>query len=274
MDISSYLSNVRTKRPLVHSITNYVSVGDCADIIESSGGAPIMAQAIEEMEELVLKADALYINIGTLSSAVLPSMFSAVSLAAQNNISAVLDPVGAGATEYRTETALKLLAQGEFALVRGNISEIRALFGFRGRTRGVSASEEDLVQESDLDSLGTMARDFARERNCIIGISGSTDIIASSSRICFVRNGHSIMPRLTGTGCMLSALCAVFLAANPLDSFEAAAAAFCMMGLCGEIAAKELKEGEGPASWRIRFLDAVARLTPEELEKGARYEMR
>lgn len=274
MDIIPYLLNLRNNQPLVHSITNYVTVGECADIIQSSGGSPIMAHAIEEVEEIVSKADALYINIGTLSDDLLPSMFSAIRTAAQNHKPAVLDPVGAGATLYRTETALKLLAQGEFTLVRGNISEIRSLFGLHGRTRGISAAAEDSIQESDLDTLGEMAKDLARDRNCIIGISGPIDIIASSERLCFVRNGDPIMPRLTGTGCMLSALSAAFLGANQQDPFEATVAAFCMMGLCGEMAFKELQKGEGPAFWRIRFLDLIARLSLEELDRGARYEMR
>lgn len=274
MEMNTIFRNVRERHPLVHCITNNVTINDCAQVLLMAGAAPVMATAEEEMEAMQSLTNALCVNIGTLTQAVIPSMFLAAAAAKENGHASVLDPVGAGATPFRTETAQNLLTGRKFSLVRGNISEIKALAGLTSVTRGTDADATDLIEEEQLDTIIPFARRFAETSGTLVGISGPIDVIATAEKVCLVRNGHPIMTTISGTGCMLSTLCAAFLAANPDDYFEAAAAAFCVMGVCGEKAFYQLAAGEGPAAWRTKFLDALALLTPEELQAKARYEIR
>lgn len=273
MELKTILRRTRETRPLVHSITNYVTVNDCANLLLAAGAAPIMADAEEEAAEFAAKADALCVNIGTLDRFKLAAMFKASEAAAHAGRPAVLDPVGAGATAYRTNAALGLLSSGAFTLVRGNLSEIRALAGKTGETRGTDAAFSPDGPEQ-LESAISTAQNLARNTKTLIGVSGAVDILASPDRVALVRSGDPIMTSISGTGCMLSVLTAAFLGANRDDPFDAALAAFAVMGVCGEIALEQLKPGEGPQRWRLLFLDAVALLSPDELERRAKIEIR
>ena len=263
------LENVRRERPLVHCITNYVTVTDCANILLATGAAPIMADAMEEVAEFAQKANALYLNIGTLNE----DKVAVMRRALQPGLSTVLDPVGAGATQYRTQTALSLLSTGRITLLRGNISEIRALAGCTGSTRGTDAAKEDVISEETAENVAAFATELSARLGCLIGISGPIDIVADGKRVALIRNGHPIMPTVTGTGCMLSAVCAAFLGVPSDDPFESVAAAFCAVGLCGELAFSRLSPAEGPLAWRTRFNDALSQLTGATLRAGAKVEI-
>lgn len=271
---SKMLENVRAKSPLVHNITNYVTVNDCANILLACGASPIMADDAAEVEEITSICGALDINIGTLNSRTIESMLLAGKKAASLGHPVLLDPVGAGASKLRTETAIKLLDEVKFTVIRGNISEIKALAQGGGTTRGVDADIADAVNDETLGSAIDFAKRFSEKTGAVIAITGAIDIVASSKMVYIIRNGHPAMSKITGTGCMLSAMTAAYLAANNESPLEGAAAAVAAMGLCGELAFAGLLNGEGNSTYRNRIIDAVYNLTPKTLESGAKYETR
>ena len=274
IDFETILGNVRTKAPLVHNITNYVTVNDCANILLACGGSPIMSDDEGDVEDITAICAGLNINIGTLNKNTIPSMFLAGKKASELGHITLLDPVGAGASRLRTETAAKLIDEIRFSVIRGNISEIKALAQGANSTKGVDADAADQVNAGNLDRVIAFAKAFADRTGAVIAITGATDLITDGRQVCLITNGHPMMSRITGTGCMLSAMTTAFAAANPGSVFEAVCAAVISMGLCGEIAHRRLGVADGNSSYRNYIIDAVFNLTAEELKKGAKYEMR
>ena len=272
--LSKQLENLRKNSALVHNITNYVTVNDCANILLACGASPIMSDDCAEVEEITSICSALNINIGTLNKNTIPAMFLAGKRANELSHPVLLDPVGAGASKLRTETALKLLEEVKFTAIRGNISEIKTLALGSGSTKGVDADVADTVTEETLDEVVTFAKEFSRKTSAIIAVTGAIDIVADENRAFCIRNGHPMMSKITGTGCQLSAMTAAFLSANLDSPLEAVAASICTMGFCGEIANKRMGEFDGNSSYRNYIIDAVYNLTSEQLEEGAKYEMR
>jgi hydroxyethylthiazole kinase len=237
---------IRETAPLVHNITNYVVMNTTANALLALGASPVMAHAIEEVEDLVGLAGALVINIGTLSPAWVDAMFRAGREASKKGIPIVLDAVGAGATPYRTDTARQLGRDVSPAIIRGNASEIRAMVQADATTKGVDSTH------STEESVGH-ARLAAEQYQCVVSMSGATDIIVSSSALVRVNNGHPLMPRITGLGCTATALTGAFAAVNA-SAFDAAAHAMIVMGIVGEMAAER---AAGPGSFWVQFLDAL-----------------
>lgn len=272
--LKTMLENVRKNASLVHNITNYVTVNDCANILLACGGSPIMADDIEEVEEITSICGSLNINIGTLNQSTIPSMLAAGKKANECAHPVILDPVGAGASRLRTETAYQLMRDIQFAVIRGNISEIKTLALGAGTTKGVDADVADAVTEETLDSTVSFAKTFASKTGAVIAITGAIDIVADAQKAYVIRNGHPMMSKITGTGCMLTAMTAAYLAANPDNVLEAAAASVCAMGLCGQRAHERLSQKDGNSSYRNYIIDAVCNLSAEDLEKDAIYEVR
>ena len=266
--------NVRSTCPLIHNITNYVTVNDCANMVLACGASPIMADDAAEVEDITTICGGLNINIGTLNSRTITSMLRAGKKANLLGHPVVLDPVGAGASQLRTDTANRLLREVKFTVIRGNISEIKTLASGAGTTKGVDADVADKVTEENLDSAVAFAKAFAARTGAVVAITGAIDIVADAHKAYCIRNGHPMMSAVTGTGCQLSALTAAFCAANPDKPLEAAAAAVCAMGLAGEAAHSRLSRLDGSATYRNYIIDAIYNMTPEQLEEGARYEMR
>ena len=274
INFETILENVRSRAPLVHNITNYVTVNDCANILLACGGSPIMSDDAEEVEEITAICGGLNINIGTLNRNTIPSMFLAGRKANALGHVVLLDPVGAGASRLRTETAEKLISEIRFSVIRGNISEIKALAQGTGGTKGVDANEADQVNPDNLDSVIHFARAFSRKTGAVVAITGATDLITDGERVCLISNGHPMMSRITGTGCMLSAMTTAFAVANPDNIFEAVCAATIAMGLSGEIAYGRLSGMDGNSTYRNYIIDAIFRLNAEQMRNGAKYEMR
>ena len=185
-----------------------------------------------------------------------------------------MDPVGAGASALRTKTALSLMEEVHFDVIRGNVSEVKALALGSQSTKGVDADAADVVREDNLQKMLSFAKKYAQSFGTIIAITGAIDLVTDGEKAYVIRNGCQEMSRITGTGCQLSGLISAFLAANPENALEAVAAATCAMGLAGEIGKAHLLEGEGNATYRNRIIDAISLMTGEELEKGAKYEIR
>ena len=268
------LDNVRKTVPLVHNITNYVTVNDVANILLACGGSPIMSDEPEDVEDITSICGGLNINIGTLNSRTITSMLLAGKKANLLGHPVVLDPVGAGASQLRTDTANRLLREVKFTVIRGNISEIKTLASGAGTTKGVDADVADKVTEENLDSAVAFAKAFAARTGAVVAITGAIDIVADAHKAYCIRNGHPMMSSITGTGCQLSALTAAFVPATPDQPLEAAAAAVCAMGLAGEIAHSRLSSLDGNSTYRNYIIDAVYNMTPAQLEEGATYEVR
>jgi hydroxyethylthiazole kinase len=272
--LKTMLENVRAKSPLVHNITNYVTVNDVANVLLAAGGSPIMSDDADDVEDITSICGGLNINIGTLNKNTIPSMFLAGKKANALGHIVLLDPVGAGASRLRTDTANRLMQEVRFDAVRGNISEIKTLCTGSGSTKGVDADAVDAVTEANLDNGVQLVKTFAAQTGCIIAVTGAIDLVSDGARCWCIRNGRAEMSRITGTGCQLSALMTAFLVANPDRKLDAAAAAVCMMGLAGEIGWANMQPGDGNSTYRNRIIDAIFNMTGDALEEGAKYELR
>ena len=264
------LENVRKNVPLVHNITNYVTVNDVANILLACGGSPIMSDEPEDVEDITSICGGLNINIGTLNKSSIEGMYRAGRRANDVGHVVLLDPVGAGASALRTNTAVGLMKEIKFDVIRGNISEIKTLANGSGTTKGVDADVADAVTEETLDNAVAFVKDLAGETGSIIAITGAIDLVADSSKCFVIRNGRPEMGRITGTGCQLSGMMTAFLVANPEDRLTAAAAAVCTMGLAGEIGWNRMQEGDGNSTYRNRIIDAVFNMDGKTLDQGAK----
>ena len=253
------MQNIRRTAPVVHSITNYVVMNNTANALLALGASPVMAHAEEEMAEMVALSAALVINIGTLNPVWIRSMFTAAEHDRKRGIPIVLDPVGAGATTYRTSTARDLINAARPCIIRGNASEIMAVVSDGVRSKGVDS------QDAASAALSA-ARSLHQAFGSTVCISGETDHIVGEAGLIQVRNGHAMMTRVTGLGCTASALCGAFAAVEP-DPMRAAAQAMIVMGIAGEMAAEGAR---GPGTLQVRFLDALYCLTQQDVKERMR----
>jgi hydroxyethylthiazole kinase len=256
--VAALLARLRERRPLVHNITNFVAMDVTANALLAIGCSPAMVHAREEVADFTAISDALSINIGTLSPDWVGSMHAAAERASELGKPWVLDPVGAGATAYRTATSTDLARRRPTA-VRANASEILALAQGAGGGRGVDSSHGS-------DQAVDAGRALARTIGGIVAVTGAVDYVTDGDRVVQIRNGHEMMTRVTALGCTASALVAAFLAVGD-DPLEATTAALAVTGLAGERAAAT---GAGPGSFRVAFLDALYGLSPDEVAAGVR----
>lgn len=268
------LENVRKSVPLVHNITNYVTVNDVANVLLACGGSPIMSDDEGDVEDITSICGGLNINIGTLNKNTIPSMFLAGKKANELGHIVLLDPVGAGASKLRTETALSLMKEIKFDVIRGNISEIKTLAFGTGSTKGVDADVADAVTEDNLEHTVAFVKEFAKQTGSVIAVTGAIDLVADAETCYVIRNGRAEMGKITGTGCQLSGLMTAYLVANPDEKLKAAATAVCLMGLAGEIGWSNMRPEDGNSTYRNRIIDAIYNIDGETLKKGAKYEVR
>ena len=282
----TYLNRIRMERPLIHCITNYVTANDCANVLLAIGASPVMADDASEVTDITAKSAALVLNLGTLHQETVPAMLAAGREANRWDIPIILDPVGAGASKHRTETARMLLDELSIAAVRGNASEVKALALGWGGARGVDADEKDAMHEgSRLEEAMRIAAAFARREKTVAAVTGETDIVTDGMTAYCIQNGSPLMQSVTGAGCQLSALTAAFAAAaasagaephartdrnKETDLTEAVAAAVCAMGVCGELAEKRMTPPDGSGSYRVYLMDAVSNLTEAQLHEHAK----
>jgi hydroxyethylthiazole kinase len=251
------LRELRERKPLIHQITNYVVMNETANASLALGALPVMAHAPQEVEEMASVAGALVLNIGTLSDDWVEAMILAGKA---TTAPIVLDPVGAGATRYRTETARRLLDELDIAVVRGNAAEIATLAGREAEIRGVESI-------GATDSAAELARAAAGKLGVVVGVTGPTDYVSDGQRVIAVSNGHELFGTVSGTGCMSTAVTGAFLAVKPDNPLEAAAEALAAFGVAGEDAAREAK---GPGTFHAALYDALYNLDPATLDDRAR----
>ena len=259
IDPGQTLARLRERKPLVHSITNYVVMNETANAVLALGALPVMAHAREEVQEMVGLAGALVLNIGTLEQGWIDSMLVAGAAANERGVPVVLDPVGAGATSYRTATAKRLLDELDVAVLRGNAGEVATLVGVEAEVRGV----ESIGSGGDAAQL---AREAAQSLGLVASVTGAVDHVSDGDRTVAIANGHELLGTVTGTGCMSTVLTGCFLAAKD-DPVEAAAEALVAFGVAGEDAAADAK---GPGSFHVGLYDALAALDPATLTGRAK----
>jgi len=259
----SSIEKIRRTSPLVHNITNYVVMNTTANALLALGASPVMAHAEEEVRDMAVLAGALVINLGTLSRNWVRAAFMAAESALEKGVPVVVDPVGAGATAYRTDTFRDLIRTFPPSIIRGNGSEILALSRDAGRTRGVDSTE---TSDHALDAATALNRTFGS----VVCVSGETDYIVQGPRVIAVRNGHPLMPRVTGLGCTASALCGAFAAVDP-DRARAAAEAMAFLGIAGEMAAEN---APGPGSLQVGILDAFFLMSEKDIKTRLKVEER
>ena len=261
MDIYGILEKVRTQKPLVHHLTNWVTIYDCANIVKVLGASPVMAHAKEESGDMAKLGSSLVLNIGTLTPDLIESMKVAAKSANKKGIPVILDVCGAGATPFRDEKSFELLDGVRIDVIKGNASEIARIAGENVQTKGVDSVdvEKDLID---------IARQLAKKRNATVVITGKEDIVADKDRHYIVKNGHELMAHVVGTGCMASSVIGTFCAVEK-DLAKASAAALACFGIAGELAAKESK---GPGSFKESLYDNIYRLDKDTIEKMQRIE--
>jgi hydroxyethylthiazole kinase len=254
------LRELRDRKPLIHQITNYVVMNETANATLALGALPVMAHAREEVEEMVALAGALVINIGTLSPHWVEAMLAAGKAANADGVPVVLDPVGAGATRYRTETAKRVLDEVDVAVLRGNQGEVATLVGVEAEVRGVESIGSGTEP-------GELARAAARSLGIVASVTGAVDHVSDGDQVLAVANGHQLLAAVSGTGCMSSAITGCFLAVKRDVPLAAAVEALAAFGVAGEDAARDAR---GPGSFHAGLYDALAGLDPETLDRRAR----
>lgn len=272
MKIEKLMQQVKEKEPLVQCITNFVTVNDCANILLSIGATPTMVMDCREVEEAVAKVSALVCNMGAIEH--LESMLLAGKEANRLHIPVVLDPVGAGGTTLRQEAASLLIQEVQFAAIRGNASEIKAIAGIHSRGRGVDAAKEDIISENSLQKDIEIFEELAKRIHTVVAVSGPIDVITNGEQTMLIRNGCPTMARITGSGCMLTTLMGAFCGANEEQIFEAAALAVAVMGIAGELAEeKRIQNKTGNATFRNALIDAIFNITAEQIKEKINYEI-
>lgn len=255
-EIVRLLNKVRNEKPLIHNITNVVVTNFTANGLLALGASPVMAYAAEEVAEMAAMAGSLVLNIGTLNSTVVDSMLIAGKAANEHGVPVILDPVGAGATAFRTDTALRLMEELEISIIRGNAAEIANVAGEKWDIQGVDAGEA----AGDVIALAVSA---AKKLNTVVALTGKDDIITDGKATIIVQNGHPILTKVTGTGCLLTSVIGAFAAIekNPLT---AAAAAIVTYGVAAESAAEKSAE-KGTGSFQVEFLDQLYKVNEDDI---------
>lgn len=255
------LKVIRETKPLIHHITNWVTIYDSANMTRVFGALPVMAHAPEECAEMTRISSALVLNIGTLTSEIIDSIILSAAAANEKKIPVVLDAVGVGATKFRDEMAAKILGSVRIDIIKGNYSEIAKLAGENARTKGVEATSIDGDPER-------IAKELAKLSSSVVVMTGKEDIISDGKRIFLVKNGHEYMGSIVGTGCMAASIIGSFAAVNP-DYCEASRDALCYFGVAGELAAEKSK---GPGSFKVNLYDEVFNLSDEKVKSMMNFE--
>lgn len=260
---AALITEVRGKVPLVHQITNYVTVNDCANVTLAIGASPIMADDIDEAADITAISSSLVINIGTLNERTIVSMLASGKKANKLGIPIVFDPVGAGASNLRNETTRTILSQIKLAVLRGNLSEVSFVAGLGATTRGVDASAAD--SDNDAASVAIQA---ARRLGCVVAVTGAVDVISDGERTVKINNGHAMLSKVTGTGCMSTALVGAFAGISE-DYLAAAVAGVTSMGIAGETAYEKASD-KGTGAFRSAILDSICLLNQDIFESRAK----
>ena len=268
-DYGKIFKNIKEHPPLVHCITNYVTINDVANIILAAGGSPVMAEEKEEVEEITQICDGLVLNIGTLQRKKTEAMLLAGKKANETGCPVIFDPVGAGSSRLRKETARLIMQEIDLSVIRGNVSEIKALCQGKAMTKGVDADGKDALTKDSMEDMISMGRRLSEETGAVILMTGAVDLAVFGRQTAVIYNGDPDMARITGSGCMLDGVLGVFAGASPACLFDAIITAAGAMGICGEKAAAS---SQGTGSFRMHLMDEMSKITAQQVERGIKIE--
>lgn len=257
---SDLLKNINTKKPLVLHLTNFVTINDCANMTLAIGASPIMSFEVSEAEELLSMSSALVLNIGTSTKESINNMLLVGKIANKLNVPIVLDPVGAGATTFRTNSIQKLLDELYISVIKGNLGEIKAISGLETKMKGVDSIDNDNNKE-------TIAKNLANKYKNVIVISGKEDVVSDGRNTMIIKNGHPMLSNVTGTGCMTASLIGAFCGVTD-DYLLAATSGILSMSLAGEYAFKSLKENDGIGTFKVKIFDGISNMNENILRGG------
>ncbi|MCD7949992.1 MAG: hydroxyethylthiazole kinase [Erysipelotrichaceae bacterium] len=273
MYIENIIQHIKQQQPLIHAITNYVTANDVANIILAIGASPIMADEVLEIEDITSMAQGLDVNLGTINQNRFAAIKKAGMTANQKHIPILLDPVGIGASRLRQQYVEELLEYIQFDVIRGNISEIKALYQ-HSKTKGVDANSIDQITKDNIEQVVCFVKEVAKTYHCIIAVSSAIDVIADEAKAYVIYNGHPMMSRITGSGCMLSGLCTAFMSVNQQEKLDAIALAFMCHGIAGEKAYERMENNHsGNATYRNDLIDAIYLMSIDDIKEKARYEI-
>ena len=261
MDIYEIFKRIGRQQPLVHHLTNWVTIYECAAVVKTFGGSPIMAHSSEEVADISSMSSSLVLNIGTLTTEFVDMMKLATHAANDKNIPVILDVCGAGATAFRDRKSFELLDEYRIDIIKGNASEIARIAGEHVRSKGVDTGD------ISNDMLAVAGR-LARERKCTVAVTGREDVIVDKDRHFIVKNGHEIMSHIVGTGCMTTSVLGTFAAVES-DHAIAAAAGLCCFGIAAEIA---VGVSQGAGTFKVNLFDAIYNLSREDIESRKKIE--
>lgn len=269
------IKQLREQKPLIHCITNKVTMNDCANALLAVGASPIMADDEAEVEDITSICQGLLINIGTLNQATIPAMLKAGKKANELQHPVLLDPVGIGASQLRYQTVKQLLQEVHFDVIRGNISEMKALMNMHTLSRGVDANEMDVLTDENIDENIAWLQQLSFKTGAVIAVSGAIDVIVDEKRAVVIKNGCCEMSQITGTGCMLSAIMTAFCTTQPDHLLEACAYVTSLMGYCGELARQKMIENHlGTGSLRVYLMDYLSMVNDDMMKEGMKIEKR
>lgn len=269
-EIKTYLNNLKEKNPLIHCITNYVTVNDVANSLIAIGASPVMADEPSESGEITAISNGLLINLGTLNLNTIKAMQNSIKIANSLNLPVVLDPVGVGASTLRNETAINFLKEYKFSIIKGNISEIKFLNGEKSIAKGVDASLKDL--NDDILNRVNLAKELSIKTDATIVITGKIDVVAFKNEAYLLKNGSSLMGKFSGSGCILGGICTAFLASNT-DPLKSA-----IMGVLAECIAGELVRGKnvlsdmGSMKFKNGLIDEIYLIDDKKIQDLAKIE--
>lgn len=263
IEVKGYLNSLRQEKPLIHHITNVVTVSECANITLCIGALPVMAYDKEEVDQMVQAASALVLNIGTLTTTEVDSMLLAGKKANSLGIPIVFDPVGVGATDLRNRSAARLLDELEVSFIKGNAAEINILAGHEGKIKGVESV-------GNYENITGAAKELAQSKAAVVVVSGQEDIVTNGEKMVAVRNGHYLMGKVVGTGCMAASLIGCFAAVGK-NKLESALVGMLSFGIAGEIAAQNISS-KGPGSFKCALYDAIHDLEEETIYRNQNFE--
>jgi len=258
MNINEMLNEIRLKQPIVHHMTNWVTIYNCAQAVKSIGASPVMAHAMEEAAEMTSISSALVLNIGTLTKELIESMLVSAKTANEKKIPIVLDVCGAGATPLRDTSCLKLISERKIDIVKGNASEIASVAGYNVMTKGVDSSEVE-------HSLSDIALNLSNKISSVVVITGKSDYVAANGKVSIIENGTELMGKIVGTGCIAASMIGCFAAVNQSDLFLASTAALSVWGIAGE---KATKKSDGAGSFLLHIFDILSSLSEEDIIKN------
>jgi len=258
MNIYEMLNKIGSEQPIVHHITNWVTISNCAQAVKSIGASPVMAHAMEEADEMTSISSALVLNIGTLTRELIESMLISAKTANEKKIPIVLDVCGAGASSLRNTSCLKLISERKIDIVKGNASEIASIAGYNVKTKVVDSSEVE-------HSLADVALNLSNKISSVVVITGKADYVAANGKVSIIENGDELMGKIVGTGCIAASMIGCFAAVNQSDLFTASTAALSLWGIAGE---KAVLKSDGAGNFLFHIFDILSSLSEEDIIKN------